>query len=602
MTARGAWRLYVLGVIALALPFGIAFWLTTAEQQRVLHLECRRHLLSEAGLARATLAATWPRPSPELLARLARTFAGDGAHFAILSQDLDPLIAGEDILHDRLISDPVVRAARDAGSASDFRQFNATWYALAAVATDAPAGVIVLARPLPTPLSAAGGLWRQLLVVAAIAALTGLAVVMLWLRRRRLLVRRLVRGARNLPAGNLLSRVEASGSDELAMLAASLHVIRRRLARQVRRIEEQRAMLDALIRELREGVIVIGDNGRVLLMNPAAVRLLSLEGDSEAYIGKPVAGFVSEKTLGELMRPVPSDADTQRTAPRQARVELDSDSGPRTLRAHAAQLTLASPDGSGTRTTSRLVVLTDITELQRTIQMRTDFVANASHELRTPLSTIRAATEALLAMDLASDAEAAMNFAGVIERNTGRLEELVSDLLDLSKLEALESRFAPEEVRVARLLGELHDRFEDPLARGRLRWEASCSPTDLATVEINQHLQRLVLDNLVDNAIKYTEPGGLISVRLERAVDSLTVRVRDTGCGIPQEERKRVFERFYQVARDRSGQRPGTGLGLSIIRHAVSVMGGHVQLESEVGVGTEVSFTIPQPTLESVSK
>jgi two-component system phosphate regulon sensor histidine kinase PhoR len=251
----------------------------------------------------------------------------------------------------------------------------------------------------------------------------------------------------------------------------------------------------------------------------------------------------------------------------------------------------------------RILALTDITEIARTIQMKTDFAANASHELRTPLSAIRGAIETLLNIDLSDDAESATRFLGVIDRHNARLEALVEDLLALSRLESPVSEFKPMTVDWHRFRDELIAKWTDAVEKKQLHWEW-VTPPDLREVGTNPQLIRLVLDNLVDNAIKFTAAGGHITVASRREGNDLVVEVADDGCGIPAEDQERVFERFYQVATARSGtgsEQPetrGTGLGLSIVRHAVAAMKGTVTLTSEPGVGTRVTTTIPQPGRE----
>jgi len=237
--------------------------------------------------------------------------------------------------------------------------------------------------------------------------------------------------------------------------------------------------------------------------------------------------------------------------------------------------------------------LTDITELARTMQVKTDFVANASHELRTPLSAILAAVETLLSMDLTVDADAARPLLRVVDRQSERLQDLVNDLLDLSRVESPTAQFESEPLDVAAVLAELHARFIDRLEQKQLRWTVAIDPPD-AVLLANRQRIILVIDNLVDNAIKFTDIGGRIRVSVHVGDDDAQLVVEDNGCGISLKEQDRVFERFYQVERARSGDKRGTGLGLAIVRHVVNSMKGRVFLTSEPGVGTRVEIRIPQ--------
>jgi signal transduction histidine kinase len=196
-------------------------------------------------------------------------------------------------------------------------------------------------------------------------------------------------------------------------------------------------------------------------------------------------------------------------------------------------------------------------------------------------------------MDLAAEAPAARAFLEKIDRHSIRLELMVADLLDLSRLETPTERFDPEPIDLRRLLDDIHARFAERLERKRLRWEAVRTPPESWVVNLNPHLLRLTLDNLVDNATKFTDAGGLVRLSVRITPTEVAFEVTDTGCGIPVEDQQRVFERFYQVQRARSGPERGTGLGLSIVRHAVGALHGSIRLASTPGTGTTVSVIVP---------
>ena len=201
-------------------------------------------------------------------------------------------------------------------------------------------------------------------------------------------------------------------------------------------------------------------------------------------------------------------------------------------------------------------------------------------------------------MSLAEQPDAAEHFLGVIQRKIERLEQMVSDLLDLSRIESSSSRFVPEALELARFLADLQSRFKERFEARQIDWHIDLQP-DLQRISANPYLLRIATDNLLDNAIKFTEPGGRVEVNCRSVLDPATGRrqvaitVSDDGCGIDEQEQKRVFERFYQVAKARTGTSRGTGLGLSIVRHAVATMNGSVSLESELGQGTRVTILLP---------
>jgi signal transduction histidine kinase len=385
--------------------------------------------------------------------------------------------------------------------------------------------------------------------------------------------------------------------------------------------------LESLLAQLQEGVVVAGPDGKVLLINPAAMRLLGLSRgdaeDSSTLVGLPVEQCVSQHELQRMLIPAASSVDSgalrtdsANVTPdvREVQIQGSNEKGGETfVLAQASDIVLPDFEKEGQlskpgdqRPAGRMLVLTNISELTRAVRMKMDFASNASHELRTPLSAIRAAIETLGNTNLVEDSEAAKRFLGVIDRHSARMEQMVSDLLDLSRIESSQSRFKPQVVNLQSLLSDLHGRYLERLQAGKLDWVSDIEP-DSRLIEANPYLLRVVLENLLDNAIKFTGEGGRIAVscrwsqRNGKEGEVVAIAVLDNGCGIAPEEQDRVFERFYQVERARSGEGSvradlrGTGLGLSIVKHAVVAMEGSVDLESTPGQGTRVTLTIPQP-------
>jgi signal transduction histidine kinase len=279
-----------------------------------------------------------------------------------------------------------------------------------------------------------------------------------------------------------------------------------------------------------------------------------------------------------------------------ARVVVEGPDGARHLLVQACDMAWPANGDSDPRAAgaARLLVLSDVTSVTRSLQVRTDFVANASHELRTPLATIRAAVEMLTQPDVEKDVAALREYVSIIDRQSARLVALARDLLDLANLEDPGNRIEPRTLPLAELLEDLGSHFADALARRDLRFERTLASGAPQSVYASPLLLRLALDNLIDNAIKFSETGGSVELRVSSAETTVVFEVRDHGCGIPLEEQERVFERFYQVERARSGRERGTGLGLSIVRHAVTAMGGAVSLESAPEKGTCVRITLPR--------
>jgi two-component system sensor histidine kinase VicK len=239
-----------------------------------------------------------------------------------------------------------------------------------------------------------------------------------------------------------------------------------------------------------------------------------------------------------------------------------------------------------------IAVLQDVTESEKLEESRREFVANVSHELRTPLTTIKSYAEALGDGAL-EEPPLAERFVGVIRSETERMIRLVTDLLHLSRFDSRQASVRRQLTDMAEMMEEVVDRFSLQLRQKAITVKVQVEP-DLQQAWLDRDGIDQVLDNLVSNAIKYTLDGGSISLlaRLSEA-GQLAVSVKDTGIGIPKKDLGRIFDRFYRVDKARSRSMGGTGLGLSIAREIVRAHGGAISLESEPGVGTTVTVTLP---------
>jgi two-component system phosphate regulon sensor histidine kinase PhoR len=229
-----------------------------------------------------------------------------------------------------------------------------------------------------------------------------------------------------------------------------------------------------------------------------------------------------------------------------------------------------------------------------TLQMKTDFVANASHELRTPLAAIKIAMETLRDVHI-DDPPQSERCINIIEGHVKRLEEILRDLLDLSRLESPDVEPSLAEVKLWDLFAVVRATMGPAAREKNVELRFSDQTALPQTFRSDERLLNLVLKNLVENSVKFTPSGGNINIALIPAEGGVALVVADTGIGIPPEHRDRVFERFYQVDPARSGTAGrGTGLGLAIVKHAVAALGGTVRLESTVGKGTTVTCLLPQ--------
>lgn len=337
--------------------------------------------------------------------------------------------------------------------------------------------------------------------------------------------------------------------------------------------------LAALLESVAEPIIATDTDGMVLVCNAAAQAILGVS--AARLIGQPVEEAFTQPEISRLI----GEAGAGRVS--RGEVRVPTADGPRIWEVAAAPYGEVGPVGG-----RRAVVLTlnDATDRSLALQVRTDFVANASHELRTPISAIRAAVETLEAI---GPSEAAMHarLVTMLGNHTHRLEELVRDLMDLSKLESPESSLADERVELAEVAKELKSNFQAVCSERKLsiRFDAA-----LEAVQTDRNLLMLILNNLVDNACKFAFEGTVVVVSASVAPGGVRFEVADRGIGIPLGQQQRIFERFFQVDAARTGgSKRGTGLGLSIVKHAVRRLGGSIRVNSVWQQGTTMTVELP---------
>jgi two-component system phosphate regulon sensor histidine kinase PhoR len=436
-------------------------------------------------------------------------------------------------------------------------------------------GVVRLAVNLEEIETGVRELRRELLLASLIgfAAALALSFPLSWLTLRPLSEMRQVLGA--IARGDLGRRLRPRSDDELGEMAVAINDMAEELGLRLEEVTSEKEQLHAVLAGMVEGVLVLDPNGCVTLANPRLRELLSLWGPVE---GRKLLEVVRHPGIDDALR-----AAAGSTASVVSEVEI-GERRPRTLLIHAAAFPQEGPY-MGT-----VAVFHDVTELRHLEMVRRDFVANASHELQTPLTAIRGFAETLVGGDLSWDEMRPQ--LDVILRNAERLENLIRDMRELSRVESRRVPLQPGEVDVSKLTKALLADMEPRLRECSL--EASVSDRGAVAAWADRRAVDQVLTNLLDNAIKYTDPGGRIHVEIEGEPEAVCVSVADTGIGIPGEHQARIFERFYRVDKARSRSLGGTGLGLAIVKHLVQAMGGEVHVESEPGRGSTFRFRLPR--------
>ncbi len=566
--------------VAISLLFGalVERGLRAREMARIEHgLEASAKLVAE--LARGI---PFDREHALELSELAaRAHAAAGARVTLIARD-GTVVGDSELRADELgnvanhAGRPEVAEALANGSGVATRRSETVgrpFRYLAVKRADAAGDIVRVAADLGSIDAGVAELRRPLLAAGLFAVAAALVLAVLFSRALLLPLRRIHAALGEISAGNLGARVHWHARDELGDVARAIDRMAADLDLSHGEISAERDRLEAVLRVMVEGVLVVDGDLRIVLANPRARALLGARGAVEGR--RPLEAFRSAEVHDLLAEALASNAAV--------RHELVYGGERRALAVQAASFSLADAKGA-------VAVFHDMTEVRRLETVRRDFVANASHEIKTPLTAIRGFAETLLGAPLPE--EAARGYLRVILNHSERLSRLVEDLLELSRLESGTHQLELADLDVAalaeRLCLELEPRIRE---RGfEVQIQGAGAPHALA----DRRAVEQILSNLLDNALKYSEPGKRIEVRIAAAGHAVRIEVADQGAGIPEADRARIFERFYRVDRGRSREQGGTGLGLAIVKHLVQAQGGEIWVESTPGLGSTFTFTLPR--------
>jgi two-component system phosphate regulon sensor histidine kinase PhoR len=476
---------------------------------------------------------------------------------------------------------PEVLAALRNGEGRDSRQSATlgTHLLYYAAREDLPGGTPVVLR-LALPMAGfSEQLWnfrRKLWLWSLLIYLFAGAIAMAMSRGYSGRVERLREFSRRVAEGDFRPLAPDGSGDSLEALGASLNQTASRLDRTIRTLTEERNLSAAILGSMVEGVAVVNAGERLAFANPGFASILGLD-------IPPVAG----SSLLEVVRQTELIGAVRRVLAGEPRVEAEIVTG--TLRQHYFAATVASVRAG--ETSGAVIVLHDITDLRKLERVRRDFVANVSHEFRTPLTAIQGFAETLIGGAI-DDPQNRGRFLAIILEHSRRLARLTEDLLRLSQMDAEQLELEIRAVSVPQLIESCYETAQRRAGEKGLTLSLNL-PSQIPDVLADNRRLQEVLQNLLDNAIQYTLPGGKIMLSAETRGDDVIVTVADTGIGIPQADQPRIFERFYRVDVARSREAGGTGLGLSISKHLVEAQGGRIWVESEVGVGSKFHFSIP---------
>ena len=398
-----------------------------------------------------------------------------------------------------------------------------------------------------------------------------LAILLLVLGLSLALARRVARKAvEPLNHMNLDDPLSNEDCDELTPLLRRIHSQQQELKDQAQTLERRQEEFDTVTTSMNEGLVLLDAHGAILSINGAARRILDAQGECK---GESLLTLNRSLAVQELLQSALEGRRSEQVVALQGRdYQLDT-----------------TPVFYEEAVSGAVLLIFDVTEKNSAELMRREFTANVSHELRTPLHTISGCAE-LLCSGLVKPADTA-EFQHKIYAESQRMIRLVEDIINLSRLD----EGAQDMERQAVDLYALAREAVESLASAAEKAHVTVALTGSAAVltGIPQLLSGIVV-NLCDNAIKYNRPGGRVDVRVETQGDTVTLRVKDTGIGIPPEHQARVFERFYRVDKSRSKAVGGTGLGLSIVKHSAMIHNAKLELESTPGIGTTITLRFPQ--------
>lgn len=579
--SRFLWQVWGVLGLTLVISTGAFSFFVVDQVERDAYLRVEHSLRQQADALAASLAPLLDAGQPVSQAAIARLTPGVAARITLLAEDGRVLADNrqDPLLMDNHLDRDEIRALK-AAPLGMARRYSETlgqmmlYLAVPLQAASGRRGYLRLALTVTAIEEQMASLNARIRDAAIAVGLVFLAIGYGVAYRVTNPIAKITRKARRVAKGRYELRLPEGRKDEIGQMAVVINELAAGARQQIDALTENRNRLAAVLAGLAEGVLAFDLERRLLHINDAAIAMLGsgadldqryLETDAPRDIRQLVETTVSERT---------SLSSTVQVAGR-------------TLECASALM----QDATGLPT-GGILVLEDITERRRLEKVRSDFVANASHELKTPISAIRGLVETIID-DPAMAPEVSRRFTKRIKKQAIRLDRIVQDLMHLSRLDSEGADAQPlARVALAPLLREVLEANLDDAGDAKLSLRLDLQAEALAVEGDAEGLGQM-LSNLVDNAIKYTEAGGRVELRLLQAGSMAQIEVQDTGIGISKDQVQRIFERFYRVDRTRSQAKGGTGLGLSIVKHIVGAHKGSVWVDSQLGKGSTFYVRLP---------
>jgi len=452
--------------------------------------------------------------------------------------------------------------------------------------------VLRVSEPVVQIEETVGAILTPVIVVTVLAFIVAAALSFGFSARFGERIDRLRRFSERVARGDFSPVDTSLGMNELDQLLGSLNQTARELQRTFLSLTAEKNLGATILSSVAEGVAVIDEDLRIEYVNGAFREVLSLPGESwRDYRGRHVRHVLEKKRLLKMVRAAMRGESEEREISLREREVLVRAAPIRSLEAERAASRLDGNGSARPEPAGAVLVLMDVTQIHALERVRRDFVANLSHEMKTPLTAIRGFSETLLDGNLDGSSEQ-RRFLGIIRQHAVRLSHLTDDLMRLARIEAGKLEAEPVPVRIETVVDSV---LESARVKAGDRSLSVRVPDDVRPVDTDPTLLTEILQNLVDNAIRYSASDGRIKVATKFGDAEVRISVSDNGAGIPKAHLGRIFERFYRVDPARSREVGGTGLGLAIAKHTVEVLGGRIEVESAPKQGSKFTVVLPAP-------
>lgn len=436
---------------------------------------------------------------------------------------------------------------------------------------------------LSTPLKEIDGVMRSINNNLIIALIPGLLLSLLLVYIITISITRPIKEIKNaavdITKGKLDRSINIIRNDEIGELAKAIDFMAASLRDKINSIKDKNTKMEAILSSVVNGIIAVDSNENILFINPMAHKMLNIT--ETDIVGKHMLRVIRNNKIDNIIKDILKNKSFEES---EITINYPSE---KIFRLYSNAITYPESD----RIIGIIIIIQDITEIKNLEKMRSEFVANVSHELKTPLTSIKGFVETLKAGAI-EDNDAAVHFLNIIEDEANRLNRLISDILSLSEVENKKNKPRNEIIDTREKIIEIVSLLQNQAVHKSISLNAKIE-ADVSKLKGDTDQFKQMLINLIDNALKYTPEGGAIEVAAYNLENNVVIRIKDNGIGIPKEHIPRLFERFYRVDKARSRNVGGTGLGLAIVKHIVLQFEGKIEVQSEVGKGTEFILSIP---------